>query len=307
LELKFTPSDGWSDQRDESTGSDVSVRLANQKFQVRYSTIIEGFDALEAFVGLCEYDLAHVYSADVREVHCLQATDICDTIWHVKKQTHWGNEDNIMHLSCIDALDEPIGGLWCSMYTPAEENIHTLNGANLPRTEEGSVRVGFWHCSYIIEPAWTNPPSCKLTFGISRRPSSAAYIFSAVMRREVEKIVSDFKAFLGKTPGNELNWRALFSPMAPFYDCVRRHLLKKLPSHIKKMKMKGIAGYMPSANPMMKLTFEELSQKLPVDWGNYHEEIAKRRPSRYQEDEEDSASPSDRLNVTNASLEYECD
>merc|ERR1712060_865391 len=108
-------------------------------------------------------------------------------------------------------------------------------------------------------PQWTSPPSFKISFGITRRPSSAVYMFSAVMRQEVEGILKRFREFLGTCP--DLNYRALFSRQAPFYDSVRRHLEEKMPRHCR----------VSSLAPLLRLTWQELSIHLPACWGNNHE------------------------------------
>ncbi|CAE8736845.1 unnamed protein product, partial [Polarella glacialis] len=108
-----------------------------------------------------------------------------------------------------------------------------------------------------VWPAKGQKPSVKVTFALSRRPSSAAFIFSSVMRKEVGDTMNKFRDFLYS---ENLSWRHLSSPRAPLYDNVRRHLLQLAPP----------AG--PSFSSIqIGLTFEKLSAHLPSDWADYNE------------------------------------
>jgi len=128
----------------------------------------------------------------------------------------------------------------------------------LPPPQEGFVRINFWRTVFIIEPEWSNTPSFKLTMALSRRPSSAALFFSSIVQKEAKDTMDKFHAYLGNC--SDLNGRALFSKRAPFYECVRRHLVEKMPKRCP----------IP-VNPLLRLTFHELSGLLPEDWADHVE------------------------------------
>lgn len=256
----------WTEEFDSERGFAFAFRLADSTFQVVSSRVYEGFDAFQAFVGLCEYDLRKEYDAQVVEAECLREGEgeevPTDSIYHVFKQAHSGKEDNIWQVSCVDALDEPLGALWFSTYTPAEEGLTELRGVPLPQARRDAVRVGFWRTAYAVVPLWTAVPSFRLTFALCRRPSSAAYIFSSVVNREIGRVLDNFGDFLHRC--HDLNLRAVSSERAPFYERVRRHLEAVAP--------KGCLA--PAASPMLRLGFSELSALLPEDWADHAEEAA---------------------------------
>mmetsp|Transcript_63363 Transcript_63363/g.205689 ORF Transcript_63363/g.205689 Transcript_63363/m.205689 type:complete len:96 (-) Transcript_63363:164-451(-) len=92
------------------------------------------------------------------------------------------------------------------------------------------------------------------------------------MRREVDAFFQRFQTFLRDS--GDLSWRALFSPNAEMYECVRKHLAEKAP---------------PAAAPLMPLKLLpllELSVHLPHDWADFcepclHTELAP--PSNHDE------------------------
>lgn len=253
---------GFQDSSWTKDDDNVAFRLIDGLFQVVTTRSYENFDAFQAFVGLCEYDLCPEYLRTVKKAQLLQE-DVepspNDTLWQVHQRWHTSKEDNILQVSCLDALNEPLGALWFSTYTPAEEEVESLEelrGVKLPPTQEGFVRVNFWRTVFAIEPNWTDPPSFKLTMALSRRPSAAAVFFSSVVQREAKDIMDGFYKHLREC--SDLNGRALFSPRAPFYECVRRHLADMVPR-----------GCRPPVNPLLRLKFNELSELLPEDWADH--------------------------------------
>jgi len=245
----------WTRECDAKTGLHYSFRLANNTFQVVASENFEGFDALQAFVALCEFDLCGQCCRDITSVECVSHERINDSIWRLQRHAQSGREDNIVQVSTVDALDEQIGCLWLCAYTPTEEQATSLLGFPLPQPEEGAVRVGLWRIVYVVTPIWDEKPSFRLTVGLCRRPTSAACIFPGViMRREVGTVLRGFRSFLEETC-KENNWRSVFSRKAPFYDDVRRHLVEK---------NKGA----PLCQPLLGLTFPEISSFLPEGWAD---------------------------------------
>merc|ERR1712159_516087 len=66
-----------------------------------------------------------------------------------------GLEDNVVQLSIIDALDEPLGSLWASMYIPTHASV--LHGMTLPKPQAGAVRCLVGHSTVCISPVATLP------------------------------------------------------------------------------------------------------------------------------------------------------
>lgn len=256
-ELKGFTDSSWTQEDD-----DVAFRLSDGLFQVVTTRCYENSDAFQAFVGLCEYDLCKEYLGTVKTANLLQEDteqSPNDTIWQVIQRWHTNKEDNILQVSCLDALDEPLGALWFSTYTPVEEGLEELRGVKLPPPKEGFVRVNLWRTVFIIEPWWSNAsntPSFKLTMALSRRPSTAALFFPSIVQKEARDIMEKFHEYLSKC--SHLNERALFSPRTPFYEYVRRHLAEKTPPN------KPIP-----VNPLLRLTFHKLSEFLPDDWADH--------------------------------------
>eukprot|EP00928_Gymnodinium_smaydae_P015949 TRINITY_DN15937_c0_g1_i3.p1 TRINITY_DN15937_c0_g1~~TRINITY_DN15937_c0_g1_i3.p1 ORF type:complete len:635 (-),score=73.42 TRINITY_DN15937_c0_g1_i3:107-2011(-) len=263
----FHDDNAWTKAHDSASGLDFAYRLSNSTFQIVTSTVYTGIDALQAFVTLCEYDLCSRYCADVVGLEPLRER-FYDSLWRVRKTGQNGNEDNVLHVSCLDALDEPLGALWVCAYTP--EDSWKDASVSIPDPKEGSVRVGLWRMTFAVEPVWPQSNSnvdvsnvgsesshaFKLTVSLCRRPTSAACMFpEVVMRREVATVMDRFHAFL--KDNNELNWRILFSRRAPFYDEVRRHLSVNAPPTARQL-----------ASPLLQLTFQDISEFLPEGWAD---------------------------------------
>jgi len=251
----------WTEEHEDINGLDFFFRLSNGTFQVVSSEIYNGFDAFQAFVGLCEFDLSSNYNKSVNSTEML-LDDGTDGVWRVLKKGHGCKEDNIIHASCLDALDEPVGALWFSTYTPSEACLGTTPK---PKPLDGALRVEYWRCVYAITPLQTQDgsavPSFKMTYALCRRVSSAAFTFSNVMKREVGNILEEFKVFLNTCP--DLEWRSVFSSKAQFYDSVWRHLVKRMPLPVA-----------PTAAPAQKYSrvpFSTFSSHIPQDWADYVE------------------------------------
>jgi len=162
-------------------------------------------------------------------------------------------------VSCVDALEEPLGALWISAYVPCElgdergeeAEASKLGGVDLPPPEPGAVRAGFWKSAYAITPLWREQGHAfRLTCALSQHPTRAASVFPDFMRRESDALLSSFRTFLHRC--RDLSWRALFSGNCEMYDCVRRHLAERAPP----------TNLPPS--PLIRLSFSELSAHVPV-------------------------------------------
>lgn len=256
---ELNPAEGvlageWTTEHDDLNDLDFAFRLADSTMQVVASAVFTA-DALKAFVGLCEYDLCMRYSSEIMNVKPLREFGI-DSIWNVRRRAHGGKEDNIVQVSCLDALDEPLEALWFCVYTPGKEGLHELNGVRLPPPRDGAVRLGYWRNVFAIKPLWTDPPSFRITLGLHRRTSAAAYVFAGVMRREVGSVLRNFREFVDTC--SDLTWRSLFSRQAPFYDSVSRHLAECARAR----------AVPPPRSILSMLSFKELTQHLPEDWAD---------------------------------------
>mmetsp|Transcript_27701 Transcript_27701/g.77898 ORF Transcript_27701/g.77898 Transcript_27701/m.77898 type:complete len:589 (+) Transcript_27701:1-1767(+) len=293
-ELKTSGTEGWRRESKEEHGVEFSFRVADDHFQVVSITEFEGIDALHAFVGLTEFDLSKQFLPRTQDTHLLQRFGTGDTLWRELGRGSVVKQDNILHVSSMDALDEPLGALWVSVYTPgmhsgahfgtgrperAECIPRSPHSPHLPQEEvcgivppapqEGSVRVDFWKAVFIITPLWGNtrmpgaklgngrPPACRLTLGLCRKPSSASCIFPTSIRKEIESLMTNFRSFLETC--HELSWRTVASPNAMMYECVRRHLNEKKPSG-------SIA-----CKPLLRIPFPVLSAYCPETWADFCE------------------------------------
>eukprot|EP00445_Apocalathium_hangoei_P058539 CAMPEP_0204079892 /NCGR_PEP_ID=MMETSP0360-20130528/173090_1 /ASSEMBLY_ACC=CAM_ASM_000342 /TAXON_ID=268821 /ORGANISM="Scrippsiella Hangoei, Strain SHTV-5" /LENGTH=489 /DNA_ID=CAMNT_0051028645 /DNA_START=11 /DNA_END=1479 /DNA_ORIENTATION=- len=117
-ELKPKEQDGWILNQTANHGLDFRFRLTSRTLEVVSSKVFEGVDALHAFIGLCEFDLQRKYDKQILDVQTLEQVGTGDSLWRIVKQVAVAKEDNVLHVSCIDALDEPLGALWVSTYTP---------------------------------------------------------------------------------------------------------------------------------------------------------------------------------------------
>eukprot|EP00929_Paragymnodinium_shiwhaense_P078895 TRINITY_DN40940_c0_g2_i1.p1 TRINITY_DN40940_c0_g2~~TRINITY_DN40940_c0_g2_i1.p1 ORF type:complete len:747 (+),score=150.27 TRINITY_DN40940_c0_g2_i1:96-2336(+) len=265
---------GWTDSWDPELCLDFSFKMSNSTISVVSSKVFEGFDAFQALVALCEFDLfakhCNVNAADPLR------TRPNDDLWRVRKTSRQGEEDNIMHVSWLDALDEENPALWFSVYTPDSADSQELCGVQVPPPDTGAMRVGLWRCCYLISPVWGGSlrkkkaasssgallPAFKLTLSLCRRTSMAACLFpEEVMRREVGSIFESLTMLL--TEESSLDWRALFSWRAPFYDSVRWHLAAKAPSTA-----------VLAVSPLLRLTFHDISRVLPPGWADSVEDLA---------------------------------
>jgi len=149
------PDAAW---RELSKGEEMAsaYKFTNENLQVMASmTFMHAeIDVFKAFVGLCEHDLADGYNE--AQVHSQRlwpklgdsdqfASASGDGLWQaVRRPQHGGKEDNIFHVSCVDALDDkrfgPMGALWFAIYTP-EPEPETTEPAEVtsPRAPENSL------------------------------------------------------------------------------------------------------------------------------------------------------------------------
>lgn len=278
--------DGTPDWRKESKKHagdiDLAFRLADDHIQVVASRDL-AVDALHAFVGLSEFDLSHRYCGKTEGVHLLQRAGTGDSLWRLRKSGAQGKEDNILHVSAVDALDEPLGALWLSVYTPGtcsssgvsegtpgtprlpRHGAVEVNGMAVPPPQDGCVRADFWKSVFIITPVWGKggidgrPPACRLTVGLCRRATSASCVFPSFVRKETEALITGIHNFLQHR--SELSWRTIASPSSVLYDFVRDHLQEKKPPGNVAIK------------PLVRMSCSDLTAYLPTNWAEFCEPL----------------------------------
>eukprot|EP00747_Dinoflagellata_sp_TGD_P169183 gnl/TRDRNA2_/TRDRNA2_197486_c0_seq1.p1 gnl/TRDRNA2_/TRDRNA2_197486_c0~~gnl/TRDRNA2_/TRDRNA2_197486_c0_seq1.p1 ORF type:complete len:499 (+),score=53.74 gnl/TRDRNA2_/TRDRNA2_197486_c0_seq1:27-1523(+) len=268
---------GWTEMSDDEAGGcglKFASRVRDSLFQVVTTVTYEGLDVMQAFVGICEYDLCSFFDTEVVETEPLKQRST-DGLWRVLKRCrHGGLEDNIMRVSFLDALDEPLGALWFSSYTPAmadlSEGLSEISGVAVPPRTDGCARLSHYRSVVAITPLWDRPCHFRMTCSWSLRPSKAAYMFPSVVRGDFGELLRRFKDFVETC--RELNYRTIFSHHAPFYDEVRRHLAAKCP-----------VALLPSILSWSELSWEIISQHVPEDWadGNEYASISAEEPQEH--------------------------
>ncbi|CAK8990850.1 Uncharacterized protein SCF082_LOCUS2410 [Durusdinium trenchii] len=170
----------------------MAFRLSNDLLQAVASTVCTGCDIVQALDGLLEYVQQHEHNDDL-EVQQLNNELEQDSLLRVFRSGHGRTEDNILHCSWLDALDEPLGALWLSSYN-FQHNRPKFRGVRLPQPRSGAVRLSFWRSSFTIAPhAKRGTRAVRVTYALARRPSSAACIFPSIMHREVHGAVDSAK------------------------------------------------------------------------------------------------------------------
>lgn len=223
------PSDGWVTE-EATEGAQFAYRLSDGLFHLMSTARYEGCSALNALAALCEYDLCPAYNLDVRDVTCIGEHVSTDSAWHVSKQTKGGLEDQILHVSCIDALEERgFSALWASVYSP-NKPPEPPSSMTRPATLHG--RQAVLRNTFRIVPRRTTrgEPAFDMHLSLLSRPNDSAhrmlksYSVSAMknlIRDELGKFPANFRRHI---MGEALGQRILTSPRAPFYDAIRRHL-----------------------------------------------------------------------------------
>jgi hypothetical protein len=246
--------------------------------------------AFKAFVALWEYDLVDKYNK-VQKVHPdvpmsrrlwpitgdQASTSVGDSLWHVVRQPQrGGKQDNVFHVSCVDALDEPLNALWCAIYTPDQshprcrtessdveldhgsvEGPGELCGVKLPPAEEGSLRLVDERTVFIIQPHLEGG-GFELKWLISSRLSRAAQMFPGILTIDLKRKVQDFIQFVHSEEGDkELKRRIYLSEHQKLYRSIRRHLEKVT---------NGTVDFLQQSSAIS--SFEDLSCRLPDDWAD---------------------------------------
>mmetsp|Transcript_45212 Transcript_45212/g.105439 ORF Transcript_45212/g.105439 Transcript_45212/m.105439 type:complete len:326 (+) Transcript_45212:118-1095(+) len=256
-ELMQPPASGWKKDRDEQRDLDLYFRLTSDTTQAVARTRCTGRGIGQTFDALREYIMQADHNGD-NSVRQLGPAFLQDSLLQVRRRGHGTFEDNILHFSCADALEEPLGALWLSLYTPSGKRARTARTWSLPKPEAGSVRLSFWRGSFVISPIWPNSAAMPLdakrideevvrdvevTYAVARRPSSAACTFESVMHKEVANRLFKFKEYL------QIRSEIPKSFMSQY---IKRHLMQ-------------------CAADAKEVSFKDLAKMLPDDWADYHD------------------------------------
>lgn len=277
-------NDGWTSEPsfNAAPGGDPEIelnfRLGPDLLQVVWSKVFTDFDAFHVFAGLSEFDLCQrrgVFGSGCRTLatQLLKQCGPGDALWRVLSQSPIGKEDNVLHVTSVDALDDPSARcLWVSVHTPAALTqpaapgqpdgtpvaavASEVCGVSVPPPQEGAVRLDCWRVAYIIRPDWTTGvPRARVTVTMTKRPTKAACVFPSRIRREVASLAEGLDIYL-RDARAEIAWRVASSPGAKLYARVREHLCSKAP-----------VGGSP-CRPLDGLAFGPLSANLPASWAD---------------------------------------
>jgi len=293
----------WTPLIKKPKSGSVHFRFSNSMLKILSTieiTVTSKIDIIKAFVGLCEYDLSAKY--DSTHVLCQrlwpksagpqmssqQTTSSCstllgsDTLWRICRNSHTGGsktvtkEDNIFHVSVIDALEHPLGALVLAVYSPRQPTVvpgemtaelTELFGQALPKVPESTLRVGDESTIFTLRPVkGSNPVAFELKSLFSTRLSKAAHMFPGVVASDLHHALSRFEQFAAED--SELRWLMLFSPQHELYDRIRMHLMKTNRDMIWSV-------------PDSISSFVEISAHIPEDWSDFNENDALQKP-RYQ-------------------------
>jgi hypothetical protein len=293
-----------------SKGASCSYRIGDGIFQLISSCEYDDLDPIKALAAFLEVDLCKGYKRNVISARCLaEPTKGVDSIWHVRQQGRVSGamEDNVLHLSCVDALDEEYASLWVSMYTPAvRDNIAELDGVRIPFPELGATRERDAYTTVRIVPRGRSA-ACgfRLIIALYGTPSPAAkavmawmptFAFKRLMRTNAQEQMRLFAEHLAGSV--ELNRRLEHSARAVFYETVRRHLRgeePELPLETPPLTLSPsstcdtltVESFVTSCQPAAKpcslqlaelpggepwdigWEWESLSTRLPFDWADY--------------------------------------
>mmetsp|Transcript_62678 Transcript_62678/g.115250 ORF Transcript_62678/g.115250 Transcript_62678/m.115250 type:complete len:472 (-) Transcript_62678:148-1563(-) len=236
-EIQAAAGSDWVFDHDAASGLELAFRSGDSLFQMVATAKFEREDPLRAFAALCEHDLCTGYNKEVSRVEQLggRHDHPHDSIWRMWKQGKLGTEDNIRQLSCVDALDEPLGALWVSVYSPSPQEISTLRGVKIPPADARCRRAWNSQMTFCIKPLKAaNDQShggFSLTVSICTKPSPVAKkllsftpsrLLGSKVRSEALLMMNNFGKHVATC--GELDQRLTTSSRAELYASVRQRL-----------------------------------------------------------------------------------
>jgi hypothetical protein len=228
----------WISEVASGEGFDIeaSVCVADGYLQLMFTCVYHDCDIVKCYAAQHEqehdlgFERKSTTGAGIVETQSL-VDNVNDGIWRVfAKDAHTHvQEDNIMQFSSSDALDEPEGKLWCTVYSPPEEGLTELRGVPLPAARSGSTRVGAsWGC-FTFEPLRRGcPVGFRMTGRSCVRPSRLHYnllwmlparLWRSLLQHQAVGISTGIRA---AALGPEIEECMRASPRADFYRHIRR-------------------------------------------------------------------------------------
>jgi hypothetical protein len=232
-ELYMDPAKGWiKDWLVE--GIEFGYHILDGTLSLVSVAEYDGCDILKAFAAICEVDLCHGYKTNVTCATPVDGWHATDSVWRILQygMMSGGLEDNVVQLSIVDALDEPLGSLWASMYVPS--HVSGLHGMKPPGPQAGAARALAGHSTVCITPVATSSSMgseaqrFRMKMAVSGPvPRAVALMPSILLKAAVRRCAKDMVAAFWKhaTECAELDHRISASPRARFYSAIRQHLL----------------------------------------------------------------------------------
>eukprot|EP00927_Polykrikos_kofoidii_P086898 TRINITY_DN9875_c0_g1_i2.p1 TRINITY_DN9875_c0_g1~~TRINITY_DN9875_c0_g1_i2.p1 ORF type:complete len:639 (+),score=112.76 TRINITY_DN9875_c0_g1_i2:156-2072(+) len=229
-----TASDGVS-----ANGLSFAYRLDAQEMTLVSTCKYAGHSSLRALAAFCEVDLCSGFKPNVTKACVLSEAHPAEGLWrvHQKGMMSGRKEDNIVHTSVVDALDEVDGSIWVYVGAPFLEGRQDFCGVMLPVPDIGTERIthGGTLCRITplerpeasISSSSTPTAGFELTMIIrSRVPKATAAMPSFLLRvligKGAQKSVEMFRTHLRNC--QDLDVRLSDGPRAELYEQIRRHL-----------------------------------------------------------------------------------
>jgi hypothetical protein len=123
-------------------GTEFRYKLSDGEVHLVSTAMYNDVDILRAFAAVCEVDLCKGYKPNVTSVEPLVDQCTVDSIWRIfqRGMISGRREDNIVQVSAVDALDEPLRSLWVSIYAPWHQGVTELRGVPIPPPQAGATR-----------------------------------------------------------------------------------------------------------------------------------------------------------------------
>jgi len=237
-----------------------SYRLADGRFQL-VSTVESPADPIKALAAVIEVDLCQGYKPNVISTRLLghEDPDPFDSVWQITQKGRFSGalEDNISHVSVVDALDEELGSLLVCVYPPSDVRSTQLHGIDLPAPQSGAAREGNWRTTFRITPIQdfqgTGQPGFRMSSALNVQPSRAglavlshmpSWTLRLVLARSARELLSSFAKHMDVC--EELQCRIESSPRAAFYAHVRCRLMGEPSRAPQPLKMPSCMANRPS-------------------------------------------------------------
>merc|ERR1711920_73397 len=183
-------------------------------------------DVLRAIAGIIEFDLWKEYKPKIQSCDALDGHDPLDTLWHVVQT----DCDNIVEVSCVDALSEEENSLVVCVKAPSEASGTSIRGVSLPPPQGKLKREVNWFNTFCVTPK-KDGGGLRLTLALRAELGNALATSLNWMPAPAKRkwfnddVTNRFEGFLGHIKGSEeLTARIEASPRAPFYAQLKQRI-----------------------------------------------------------------------------------